>query len=68
MYKYYWNGRLVRKSKSRGNYTHAVVRVSKVDGDLYVFGCSSRLDLAQKTLETALRVNPDYRIVELEMR
>ena len=45
--KYYYKGQLIRTSKNV--YSHAVVAEGE-NGKIWNYGCSSRLDLAQKNL------------------
>lgn len=62
---YTWGGLKVRESKSRFNYTYAVVRGTHTGNGLVVWGCASSYKLAEKALAAARRVNNDYIIVEL---
>lgn len=64
--KFSYKGRQIRQSKTH-DYTHAVVR-EREDGDIVVWGCMSSLPLAMKRIGDAKRINPDYKIVELERR
>lgn len=64
--KFFYKGQQIRQSKTH-DYTHAVVR-EREDGDIVVWGCMSSLSLATKQIDKAKRINPDYKIVELERR
>lgn len=67
--KFYYNGQLLRTSKTH-DYTHAVIREDE-EGHYRLWGCASTYSGAAKALNEANRAyrgSLEFRIVELEKR